>query len=161
MSSPLVLTIEHRFTHSCETLWRAWTDPDWLKQWAWGVGMEARASVDLQRGGRWEVYAHFPKAEGQWRSTWWGQLGMYVEIEPARKLVFTTHWDGPVGYNQIPDQPAIDELITLTFTPEDEGCIMRYEHMGVPDAESLAAHESAMREVFKQLAKHLPVMIGE
>lgn len=146
-----ILVIEHDFAHPPETIWRAWTEPDQLASWVWGKDRKSDVEIDLRRGGRWQAYADFPEQKGQWRSERMGQLGMFLEVDPPKRLVFTTHWDAPVGYNQVEDPPAIDEVITLDLAPSQRGCLMRYEHLGVPDAQSVSAHETAMKQQFAML----------
>ena len=67
-----------------------------------------------------------------WRSDRIGRLGIYLEIVPERRLVYTLHWDAPVGYNQTGAVVA-DEAFLVTFTPDGDGTIVEVEHCGIPD----------------------------
>lgn len=90
-------------------LWRAWTEPDLLKSWfcpaPWRV---SEADLDLRPGGRNRIIMNGPDGEVV------ANEGVYLEIVPERKLVFTDAYsEGWV--------PAEKPFMTGVITFEDLG----------------------------------------
>lgn len=67
-----------------DKLWRCWTEPELLKQWfcpkPWSVSM---AEIDVRPGGFSHIVMRGPNGETH------DADGVYLEVEPERKLVFT------------------------------------------------------------------------
>jgi uncharacterized protein YndB with AHSA1/START domain len=78
------LFITHLFDASVETLFRAWTDPDQLKQWYApdGCSIEFK-TIEVVEGGRFHSCIEDPVHGNCWIK------GTYLEVTPNRKLVFT------------------------------------------------------------------------
>jgi uncharacterized protein YndB with AHSA1/START domain len=97
-----------------EALYRAWTDPTILTQWfapkPWST---PRAELDVRRGGRVSVVMADPDGNE------FPNPGVYLEVEPGRKLVFT---DAFVSAWQPSEKPFM--VATVTF--EDEAGQTRY-----------------------------------
>jgi uncharacterized protein YndB with AHSA1/START domain len=81
-SRELVLTRE--FDVAATKLFRCWTEAELIKQWfvpkPWSV---ARAEVDVRPGGRSLIVMQSPEGEEM------PNEGVYLEVVPGRKLVFT------------------------------------------------------------------------
>jgi uncharacterized protein YndB with AHSA1/START domain len=80
----LDLAIEHIFDAPPSRLWRAWTEPEQLRQWfkppTWTM---TECKVDLRPGGRFKFSMRGPDGvEG-------GQSGMYVDVTPEQRLVLS------------------------------------------------------------------------
>ena len=86
-----------------------WTDPVHFKNWMGPGKYECRAAqMDVRVGG---AYRGMIYAEDTGES-WFG--GVYREIDPNRRLVFTYKWDtGPSG--------ELETLVTITFREETGG----------------------------------------
>jgi uncharacterized protein YndB with AHSA1/START domain len=83
--------IERIFNAPRDRVWRAFTDPDQLKQW-WGRGNEVVIEKhDFQRGGHWRFVEH--SKEGVH-----GFEGRFREIKPMDRVERTFEWDGMPGY---------------------------------------------------------------
>jgi hypothetical protein len=80
--------------------------------------------------------------------------GIYLFIEPDKRLIHTVHWDASVGYND--SGKALDEVLVLDFIPDGDGCMLKYLHMGIPD-DGLSApeHEKSVRVTLDFLERHL------
>ena len=103
------LTLERHYPVAPEKVWRAWTDPQTLAKW-WGPGGEQPVSVveiDLRVGGRLRMV--FGGAQGKDHEC----AGIYREVVPNRKLVFTWCWP-----NSTPDRVS---QVTILFTPSGSG----------------------------------------
>lgn len=92
-----------------EKLWRGWTDPELLRQWfcprPWGV---SRAELDVRPGGSCLVVMRSP--EGQE----FPNPGVYLEVVPHRRLVFTDAYTKAW-------EPAEHPFMTATISFDDLG----------------------------------------
>ncbi len=121
-----------------ERVWRAFTEPDDAARWMWGAGAsDATAELDVRVGGRYRV------ATGAA-----GFKGIYVAVDPPRTLIFTLHWESPVGY-----EPETDEAAVVSFEPTAAGTRLTYRHVGIPGGGLPAAeHGKAIAATLDALA---------
>ncbi len=147
MSEPLatpVLRMERTFDAPVDRVFRAWSDPGELAQWAWGsIGHDVRADVDLRVGGAYRITSSQP-----------GQPtvaceGIYKEVVTDRRLVYSLHWDAPMGYD------APDERVTVEFVGRGEQTDVTFVHEGVPDGVARETHEKGWADTFDALAQLL------
>jgi uncharacterized protein YndB with AHSA1/START domain len=147
--------IERHFHASPERVFEAWTDPEQTARWMWAsLGKDAWAESDLRAGGAYRIYTHFDGGRHQGVG-WSGMCGLYVEIVPNQKLVYTVHWDADVGYNQS-DDLVLDEVVSVTFSPDGEGTRVTLVHIGIPDdGHSAPTHKLGIEQSLDMLADHL------
>jgi len=82
------LTIVRQFNATPKQVWKAWTDPQALKQW-FAPSDEFAVPVteaDVRIGGRYHITMRSPDGEEHDVS------GVYREVVPDKKLVFTWAW---------------------------------------------------------------------
>ena len=112
-SSPLTVSvigdtqilIEREFAAPKHLVYRAWTEPEYVRRW-WhaGRGVVTVCEIDLRVGGTWRYAMEAPG---------FGEVafhGEYREIVPNERLVSTEAYEG------IPDADANAALDTLTLT---------------------------------------------
>jgi uncharacterized protein YndB with AHSA1/START domain len=145
------ITINRRFLASPERVWRAFTDPGDMAAWMWaGLGDNPRATADVRPGGRYEVA--IDHAEDGWDGDSAAKRGTYAVVEPPHRLVFTVHWDAPMGYNQ-QGSCVPSEVVVVRLSADGDGTLMQFEHHGVPDDGVAApAHEAGISAEFDVLA---------
>ena len=81
------IRIERIFNAPRSRVWRAFTDPDQLKQW-WGRGNDLEiVRMEVEPGGHWRYIEHTPDGDH-------GFEGRYGEIVPEERIVMTFEWDG-------------------------------------------------------------------
>lgn len=135
------IRIVRSFACSPQRVFAAWTQPDRLKQWAWGdLGRETGAEMDLRPGGRYEVTTQ--SKAGPCAFT-----GTVVEAVPGARLVLTLGWDAPMGYD------VGDERLTVELSRTGSGCEMTFVHDGVADAAARAEHERGWQNTFDHLER--------
>lgn len=108
-----------------EKVFRAWTDPEILKQWfcpaPWKVTF---AEIDVRTGGASKIVMQGPEGEEM------PLPGQYLEVVPNEKIVFTDAFVG--GW-----KPSEKPFMTAEVTFEDEGGKTRYvaraRHWSVED----------------------------
>jgi len=85
------IRIERVFNAPRERVWRAFTDPELVKQW-WGRGNTLVVErMEVRRGGHWRFVEHSPDGVH-------GFEGRYREVTPPERIVQTFEWDGMPGY---------------------------------------------------------------
>lgn len=123
-------------------VYRAFVDPTRAAAWMWGANAaNPSAVIDLRVGGRYRVRRDAPPDDTSgWRSDEWAMSGVYAEIVPDRRLVYTLHWEGPVGYNQTGAE-VLDEVAIVELVADGDGTLLAYHHIGIPpDGVSAAEH---------------------
>ena len=150
-TSDLELVLTRLIDAPRSKLFRAWTDPELLKQWfvprPWTV---ARAEVDVRPGGANLIVMRSP--EGQE----FPNRGVYLEVVPDRRLVFTDAYTSAW-------QPSQRPFMTGIVTFDDEAGQSRYTarvlHWSVADRE---AHEKmGFHEGWGQCADQLAELVAK
>lgn len=81
------IRIERIFNARRTRVWRAFTEPEQVKQW-WGRGNDLEiVRLEVEPGGHWRFIEHGPDGDH-------GFEGRYGEVVPEERLVFTFEWDG-------------------------------------------------------------------
>jgi uncharacterized protein YndB with AHSA1/START domain len=126
------LVLTRVFDAPCELIYRAWTDPDMLKQWfvprPWTI---ARAETDVRVGGASLIVMRDPEGKE------YPNRGVYLEVVKNEKLVFTDAYTQAWEPSEKPFMTAI-----ITFEAQAGGAKTKYTarvlHWNVSDRE---AHE--------------------
>lgn len=142
IDSGINVKITRRFSATPERVYRAFVEPAQAAVWMWGANApNPAAEIDLRVGGRYRVRRDAPADDNSgWGSDEWAMSGVYAEIHPDRRLVYTLHWEGPVGYNQTGDE-VLDEVAIVDFAADGDGTLLTYHHIGIPpDGVSAAEH---------------------
>ena len=133
------LTLQRAFPVAPEKVWRAWTDPQALKRW-WGPGgaeAVAVAELDVRVGGRFRIVFGGPKGTDH------EVQGVYREVVPNRKLVFTWTWP-----NSTPER---ESLITIEFRQSGSGTELEFRHEQLFDETVRDNHRRGWTESFAKL----------
>jgi len=142
-------TIDRAFAVAPARLYRAFIDPKDLAAWVWGAqAKDVRAHVDARVGGTVEVTIAGAK-DGDARM---GYRGVFADVVPGRRLVYTVHWDADVGYNA-PGMNPVDEVMVVEVSPDAAGSRLALSHLGIPEGHGAAAeHERSVRSTLDDLA---------
>jgi uncharacterized protein YndB with AHSA1/START domain len=99
------ILITREFNAPRDLVYRAWTEPDLVRQW-WTAkrGEATQIEIDLRVGGRWR---YVMTAEGGFEVAFHGE---YREIVPNERIVSTEVYEG---------FPEGEALNTITFIEED------------------------------------------
>ena len=125
---PPALRLERHYDATPEEVLRAWTEPEEMKRW-WGPGKNDvvhLAEADVRVGG------HFRVAFTCDSDAIHEVSGVYSEVVPNRKLVFTWAWKSA---------PQQESQVTVTFEPSGGGTDLTLLHEQFFDAEARDAHE--------------------
>jgi uncharacterized protein YndB with AHSA1/START domain len=113
------------------------TTPELMLQW-WGVDAGPTLSIeaDARPNGRFSLV--FRTLDGQTHNP----TGVYREVVPDRKLVFTWEWPG---------MAERDSLVTFDLKPIDIGTELTLTHAQLPDA-ALQSHHAGWRGLIEKLS---------
>lgn len=126
-----------------ETVFRAWTEPEQLKQWSCPEEMGvADAQVDLKVGGAYRI--RMKSAEG---STYTA-FGVYREVEAPQRLVYTWEWEEE-------EHRVGETVVTVEFNDLGESTEVVLTHELFPSAEAKAGHEEGWTSCLNRLERML------
>jgi uncharacterized protein YndB with AHSA1/START domain len=108
-----------------------------MMQW-WGpdAGPTLSASADVRPGGRFSVVFRLLNGDEH------NPTGVYQEVVPERKLVFTWEWRG---------MPERESLATFLLEPFDGGTELTLIHEQLPDEDARKSHEEGWSGFFHKL----------
>lgn len=140
VKSSTSLELKQVFQAPLARLYQAWTDPEMMADWFYpSPEFRSTCKVDLRVGGRYEIQMHPPEGDPNIVA------GMYQEIVPNEKLVFTWRWQGV--------EDAKDSLVTLLFRPLSEReTELTLQHERFLNEEDRDMHAEGWAGTFDQLA---------
>lgn len=131
------LTLIRRFRAPPARVWAAWTQPEVMLLWFGPHHTRAEhAEADLRPGGRFRVVL---REEGGERHE---ATGLYQEIEPERRLVFSWNWVST---------PERVSRVTVAFRAVPEGTEVTLTHDRFADAETATRHTRGWTESLERL----------
>jgi uncharacterized protein YndB with AHSA1/START domain len=137
------LTLSRHYPVAPEKVWRAWTDPQAVKKW-WGPGGNepvSLAELDLRVGGRFRIVFGGPDGKAH------ECAGIYREVVPRRRLVFTWTWP-----NSTPER---ESLVTVTFNAAGGGTELAFLHEQFFDEKTRDDHKRGWSGCFDKLERFL------
>ena len=87
-------TFERTYAAPIADVWRAWTEPELLRQW-WGPDKTTvpECEVDLRVGGRIRIVMQATEDMGKYAGTRWPLEGTFTHIDEPHRLVYeATSW---------------------------------------------------------------------
>ena len=136
------LSIVRKLDAGPAKVWRAITEPEMLKQWmapsdAFKIPV---AETDMRVGGRYHIVMNAPDGEVHDVS------GVYREIVPNRKLVYTWAWKST---------PERESLVTIELRAAGDGTELTLRHDQFFDEESRDKHQHGWTGCLAQLEKFI------
>jgi uncharacterized protein YndB with AHSA1/START domain len=133
------LTLKRRLHAPAEKVYAAWTDPEKIVKWFGpDAGPVTRAETDLRVGGRYTIA--FQTENGEKHQVG----GVYREVVPDEKLVFTWAWH---------TMPERESLVTVTIKPDGTGSILTLRHEMFFDEAARDGHERGWSGTLDKLEK--------
>ena len=123
------LALQRHYPVAPEKVWRAWTDAEAVKRW-WGPGRGepvSLAELDVRVGGRFRIV--FGGPDGKMHEC----AGVYREVVPHRKLVFTWHWP-----NSTPERVSV---VTIIFKEVNGETDLLFKHEQLFDEKARDDHK--------------------
>lgn len=126
-----------------DLVFRAWTDPEIMKQWAAPRGYSiAHQSGEVRPGGAWRCCMRSPDGVDSWLG------GSYREIVPPERLVFTHAWEEE-------GKPRQETLVTVTFEDQGGKTLLTLHQEAFKSRASRDGHEAGWSECLDLLAELL------
>ncbi|MCC2111217.1 MAG: SRPBCC family protein [Hyphomicrobiales bacterium] len=110
--SPCELTLTRRFAAPRDLVWRAYTEPDLVKQWLTGPPGHSMpvCEIDLKPGGKWRYVWRLPNGDEM------GSGGTFRDIQAPDRIVHTERFDE--------DWTGGETLVTIVFEDAEGGTEM-------------------------------------
>jgi uncharacterized protein YndB with AHSA1/START domain len=135
------LTIKRRFNAPPAKVFAAWTDPEKVKRWMGPGDVKVLAiEGDACTGGRFRWLMQAPDGEHHDVS------GIYREVIPNEKLVFTWAWKST---------PERESLVTVTVKPDGDGTLMTLTHEQFFDETARDNHNKGWTSAVDKLGEYL------
>jgi uncharacterized protein YndB with AHSA1/START domain len=152
-----VLQLRRTFKAPRELVFRAWIDPELLRQWLNGPGGRSpHAEVDARVGGEFRITSTsrlgelFAKLPGQ-ESEFVQMVGRYLEISPPERLVFTMGWEDFPTVHMRPDATTV----TVEFHEAEEGTELVLTHERQPNRRIRGLHRWGWKGSLRNLDRVL------
>jgi uncharacterized protein YndB with AHSA1/START domain len=135
------LTLKRRLKAAPAEVYAAWTDPEKIVKWFGpDAGPVKQADFDVRVGGRYAVTFHTEDGEQHHVS------GVYREIVPNEKLVFTWAWR---------TMPERESLVTILIKPDGSGSLLTLIHEKFFDEAARDRHREGWTGCLDKLVLHL------
>ena len=122
----------------------AWTNPGHLAQWLGPTNFTCPScQLDVRPGGTYRACIVGPDG-----ATYW-MRGVYREIVPAKRLVFTFAWEDDAG------NPVHETVVTLTFTPQGKRTRQEFHQSLFRTEQECSEHRSGWSECLDRLDTYL------
>jgi uncharacterized protein YndB with AHSA1/START domain len=133
------LTLKRRLKAPPAKVFAAWTDPEKVKQWMGpGEVKVLSAACDPRAGGTFNWVMRTPDGEIH------DVGGVFREVVPDRKLVFTWAWK---------TTPERESLVTVDIKPDGEGSLMTLTHEKFFDADARDRHQGGWTGALDKMEK--------
>ncbi len=138
------LVITRVFDAPRDLVWKAWTEPERMKEWSAPKGFTIPVNEgELRPGGAWRACMRKPDGTDLWLG------GVYREIVEPERLVFTHAWLDEQG------SPGPETVVTVTLTERGGKTEMSFHQSGFDSVESRDGHAGGWTECFDKLDEHL------
>jgi uncharacterized protein YndB with AHSA1/START domain len=110
------LDLARTYRAPLETVWRAWTEPEMLRQW-WGPEKTfvPECRVELRVGGDIYIVMEADEGMGKYQGTRWPMAGTFTRIEPQSRLTY----DARSWTEGEEEQSTIHHTNDVTLTERD------------------------------------------
>lgn len=141
MSSKPALTLKRRLNAPPSKIYRAWTDAAKISRWFGPEDAEIlRAETDVRVGGRFRIVFRGPDGEEH------DVGGVYREVVPNQKLVFTWAWRST---------PERESLVTVALKRDGDGTLLTLLHEQFFDEAARDRHGRGWNETLDKLESYV------
>jgi uncharacterized protein YndB with AHSA1/START domain len=135
------LTLRRHLKAPPSTVYAAWTDPEKLTRWFGPEHAEVlRAEMDPRVGGSFSVLMRTSDGEQH------GVSGMYREVQPDKRLVFTWAWRST---------PERESVVTVALKSEGDGTVLTLTHDQFFDEAARDRHRFGWTGALDKLERYL------
>ncbi|HEV7387304.1 MAG TPA: SRPBCC domain-containing protein [Gemmatimonadaceae bacterium] len=140
------LIIKRTFNAPRDLVWKVWSDPAHAKEW-WGPNGFTLPFVEMDQrpGGKWRAQMRSPDGKDLW------QHGVYREIVPPEKTVYTFIWDA---------EPENEMLVSVIFKAKGDKTEMTFTQEGFKSAADRESHQDGWSQTFDRFATYIERVRG-
>ena len=140
------LEIKRTYDAPIDLVWTAWADPKQAQQW-WGPRDFTTPVVELDErvGGKWRALMIAPDGTELW------QHGVYRELVPKKKLVYTFIWDR---------EPDHEMLVKVDFAAKGKKTEVAFQQTGFKSDGEREGHKGGWNQSFDRLGAYLKQIGG-
>lgn len=138
------LLIKRVFDAPASLVFSMWSDPHHFQRWMGPEGFDCPSvEMDFRVGGAYRARIRSGESDGNWFG------GVYKEIEPYSRLVFTFVWDsgGP--------SDGVEHLITILFRESGGKTEQIFHQTGILNAERRDSQEWGWTSAFNKQAAYI------
>ncbi len=136
----LKAVVKHTYNATADELFRAFTDPEILKEWYAPEGLTIpEVSADISVGGKHRVVMSAPDGSKHIAN------GIYKEVVSGKKLVFTWKWEGMDWGDE--------SVVTVEFFPRGDKTEVVLTHEGLPNQKEVEMHIQGWSSCLMKLEK--------
>jgi len=126
-AAPPIIEIRRTIRAPRQRVYDAWTKEEELKTWhAPGPLTVSLAEMDVRPGGKYRIHMREPNGTEHRVS------GVYREVDPPRKVVYSWGWDG--------DHPVKDSTVTIEFLERGNATEVVLTHSGISHDKERTGH---------------------
>jgi uncharacterized protein YndB with AHSA1/START domain len=141
VSSKPALTLKRRLNAPPAKIYRAWTDAAKISRWFGPEDAEIlRAETDVRVGGRFRIVFRGPDGEEH------DVGGVYREVVPNQKLVFTWAWRST---------PERESLVTIALKRDGDGTLLTLLHEQFFDEAARDRHGRGWNQTLDKLESYV------
>jgi uncharacterized protein YndB with AHSA1/START domain len=150
------LVVSREFAAPRELVWKAWTEPERIKEWlGLGEGMRIESvKVDLRVGGKFRIQTKM--ADGEFFTA----AGVYLEVKPLERLVYTWDWEKDGGGTEFGELEGKETQVTVEFSASRKGTQLVLTHEKFASRESRDRHEGGWQQWMSKLARFVEAKAG-
>lgn len=142
--SDISLQLSKTYRAPADRLFRAWTDPEIIKQWWPPEGFsEPSAEVDLTIGGAFRIGMKPPQGDVFYAT------GTYQEIDSPKKLVFTWRWEA----EDLSGMDPGETLVTVEFHAKGDETQVILTHSNVASHEERGKLEQGWKGCLERIGE--------
>jgi uncharacterized protein YndB with AHSA1/START domain len=143
------LLIVRTFDAPASLVFSLWSDPKHFRRWMGPEGFDCpEAKIDFRVGGAYRAMIR-SEAKGE---NWFG--GVYREIEPPRRLVFTFAWDdGPSA--------EVETLVTILFEEKAGKTVQTFHQTPFLTRERRDSHVGGWSSAFEKARAYAATLTKE
>jgi uncharacterized protein YndB with AHSA1/START domain len=155
-TSNIKLVVSREFAAPREVVWKAWTEPEQMKQWLrLGEGLTIESvKVDLRVGGKFRLQTRM--ADGEYFTA----AGRYLEVKPPERLVYTWDWEKDGGGTEFGELEGKETQVSVEFRATGNGTQLVLTHERFDSTESRDRHEGGWKDWMSRLAKFVEAKRG-
>jgi uncharacterized protein YndB with AHSA1/START domain len=152
-SENIKLKLERLIKAPREHVFKAWTDPEQIKQWFVPCGKAGEVSTpsakcDPRVGGRYRIQTR--KADGEYFTA----AGTYREVKPPERLVFTWAWEKDGSGPDFGELEPDETLVTIEFQARGNDTLLIFTHENFANVESRDRHLEGWTRILDGFQKH-------